>query len=112
MQNKTTGLTINKAQKMVADFVKRRDWDKQSLPVDITFMTEELGEVAKEALILEVERKEKKSKKKGIESLGEELADLFYWILKVSARFNINLERVFLKKMKKNEERCFPKREK
>ena len=103
-------LTVKKAQKMVADFVKNRGWDKQPFSIDMMFMAEELGEVTKEALIMAVKRKEKKTKRESIESLGEELADLFYWVLKVSTRFNINLGKVFLKKMKKNEARCLPKK--
>lgn len=103
-------LTIKEARRIVKKFVEKRKWDKQPLSVDIAFMTEELGEVAKEALILEVERKEKKSKDKTLKSLNEELADLLYWILKVSNRLNLDLEDAFLEKMKKNEKRCLPKK--
>lgn len=98
-------MEIKKAQKLVDDFIKTKGWDKQSLSVDIAFLAEETGEVAREALHLEVPRKTEKSKEKAIKDLGYELSDVFYWVLKIAARLDIDLEKAFLKKFDKIKKR-------
>ena len=91
-------MKISQAQKIVHKFVLKKGWDQQPLSVDIAFLAEETGEVAKEALGLEVPRKENKTKARLIKDLGEELADTLYWILKIAARLNIDLESEFQRK--------------
>lgn len=98
-------MKISEAQKLVHQFILKKGWDKQPLSVDIAFLAEETGEVAKEALGLEVPRKELKTKEKYRADLGEELSDVFYWILKISARLNLDLETEFQKKFDKIQKR-------
>jgi len=93
-------LTIREAQKDVAEFIESKGWDNQPLSVDITFMAEELGEVAREALRLEVPRKDKKTKAEILTKIGEELADQFYWTLKVCDRLGLDLDKEFARKLK------------
>ena len=98
-------MTIKQAQKELHKFIKFKGWDKQPLSVDIAFLAEETGEVAREALYLEVPRKDKKIKKQAIKDLGYELSDVFYWVLKIASRLDIDLEKVFIEKFEKIKKR-------
>jgi len=91
-------MEIKQAQEDLQKFIKSKGYDKQSLSVDVAFLAEEMGEVAREALYLEVPRKDKKSKKQILNDLGYELSDVFYWILKIAARLDIDLEKAFIEK--------------
>lgn len=100
-----SNLTINQAERIVRDFVERHSWDKEALLTDLAHMVEEFGEMAREILSIESRPQKKKFRKQIIDNLAEELSDLFYFTLKISNRFNIDLGKSFLKKMKKNEAR-------
>jgi NTP pyrophosphatase (non-canonical NTP hydrolase) len=100
-----TDLTVKEAQKILKNFIKSKNWDRQPLSVDVAFLAEETGEVAKEALSLEITRKENKTKEKAVKDLAEELADVFYWTMKIANRYNINLDKTFLEKLEKIKKR-------
>ncbi len=98
-------MKISEAQAKVHEFIVKKGWNKQPLSVDIAFLAEETGEAAKEALGLEILRKENKTKSYYKKRLAEELSDVLYWILKISARLNIDLEKEFDKKFSKIKKR-------
>ena len=98
-------MEIKEAQSEVDNFIRKKGWDKQSLSVDIAFLAEETGEVAREALHLEVPRKTEKSKKQATKDLGYELSDVFYWVLKIASRLDIDLDKAFIEKFARIKER-------
>lgn len=97
--------TVEDAQVFVKQFVEQRNW--QTPPSDILIhLVEELGEVARNVLILKnyggqhVEGAKKMN-------MDEELADVLYLLLKLANECNVNLALAFESKMTKNAQR-FP----
>jgi NTP pyrophosphatase (non-canonical NTP hydrolase) len=99
----TTKLSLEEIQTIIRTFCDDRDWDQFHNPKDLSislaleaaevmehFQWKNEAEMAKHA----VERKE---------AVGEELADVFYWVLLLANKLDIDLVDAFQKKMVKNE---------
>lgn len=90
-------------QKMIRKFVDDRDWDQFHNPKDLSIsLALEAAEVMehfqwKNAKEMEVHVKNMKTE------VGEELADVFYWVLLLANKMDIDLVDAFKKKMDKNE---------
>jgi NTP pyrophosphatase (non-canonical NTP hydrolase) len=89
--------------KRITDFRDARDWKQFHRPKDLALSlvleaTEvlELFQWKSEQEALDVVRDKK-------EDLGDELADVFYWVLLMSEDFGIDLEEALIKKLEKNE---------
>lgn len=89
--------------KLIIAFRDKRDWKQFHTPKDLAIsLLLESGEVAEhfqwknEAEILEHLKKHK-------EELGEELADVLYWVLLMSHDFKIDLPKALKKKIATNE---------
>ena len=89
-------------QKSIAEFCDERNWGQFHNPKDLAIsLSLEASEVLehfqwKNKEEIEVYLANHKDK------LGEELADVLYWVLLMSKNLNINLEDAFSKKMEKN----------
>ncbi|MDO8658294.1 MAG: nucleotide pyrophosphohydrolase [Candidatus Levybacteria bacterium] len=91
--------------KKIIEFRNRRDWKQFHNPKDIAIsLSLEASEV--------LEHFQWKSKEEIEEyivshknDIGEELADVLYWILLLSHDLNINIHEALDKKIKKNEEK-------
>ena len=97
--------TIDNAQCFVRQFVEQRNW--RTPPSDVLIhLVEEIGEVARNVLILKnyggqhVEGAKKMN-------IDEELADVLYLLLKLANECNVDLSSAFESKMVKNAQR-FP----
>jgi len=98
--------TLDDAQFFVREFVEQRNW--QTSPSDILIhLVEELGEVARNVLILKNYGGQHVEGKKM--NMDEELADVLYLLLKLANECNVNLSAAFESKMAKNAQR-FPAR--
>jgi len=99
-QYKKLGVTIDRAQKWVAE-----DWRNKSKPVDehleLLFLMEEIGEMA------EMIRKQagKKERKKLTIDLEKEMGDILICLMTLANRYHIDLEKAFLKTKNKIERR-------
>jgi len=89
----------------IRKFVEERDWDKYHNPKDLAIgvITEasELLELFRFKSPEELEAMLKNEEKK--KAISEELADVFYFVLRFADKCNLNLSAELLKKMEKNE---------
>lgn len=95
--------SIKDLAKRIKSFRDARDWKQFHRPKDLALSlvleaTEvlELFQWKSEAEALEVVALKK-------EELGDELADVFYWVLLMSEDFGIDLKEALIKKLEKNE---------
>lgn len=97
--------SIKDLQKKVIEFRDKRDWKQFHNPKDLALsLTLEAAEVLEQ-----FQWKNKKEIRVYIKSnkkdIGEELADVFYWILLLSHDLKIDLIDAFEKKMEKNDKK-------
>ncbi len=104
MDSKTN---IQELKDLVREFCEERDWDQYHNAKDLTH-----------ALIIEVaellehfrwksenEIKELFDSTEKREHIGDELADIFYFLLRFSQKYNFDLSEILNKKMEKNQKR-------
>lgn len=94
--------SLDDLQKMIRKFCDDRDWDQFHNPKDLSIsLALEAAEVLehfqwKDAAEMAKHAKDHK------EDVGEELADVFYWVLLLANKLDIDLVEAFQKKMDKN----------
>lgn len=93
---------LSNLQQTIRSFVDERDWDQFHNPKDLSIsLALEAAEVMEhfqwknEQEMLDHVRKHK-------EDVGDELADVLYWVLLLANKLDIDLIKSFNKKMKKN----------
>lgn len=98
-------MDIKKLQNIIINFRNKRNWKQFHNPKDVAIsLSLEASEVLEHfqwKTNEELEDYIKKNKK----NIGEELADVLYWILLLSHDLRINLEEAFKKKMTVNEKK-------
>ena len=96
-------LGINDLIKRIVSFRDARDWKQFHKPKDLAIsLTLEAAEVLEHfqwKTNEEIEQYVKSNK----EDIGEELADVLYWVLLMSNDLDINIAEAFDKKMEQNE---------
>lgn len=98
-------MTIKQLQKEIIAFRDERDWKQFHNPKDLSIsLVLEATEVM-EHFQWKSETEIKEYVKTNTEDIGEELADVLYWVLLLSYDLNINISDAFDKKMKKNAEK-------
>lgn len=90
-------------QKRIRQFVDERDWDQFHNPKDLAIsLCLEAAEVLEHFQWKNAdEMAEHVTNRK--DDVGEEIADVLYWVLLLSNKVDINLAEAFEKKMQKNE---------
>ncbi len=90
-------------QEMIRKFVDDRDWDQFHNPKDLSIsLALEAAEVMEHFQWKNPEEMAKHSIDKK-EDVGEELADVFYWVLLLANKLDIDLVDAFTKKMAQND---------
>ncbi|GEM_PF-671593 len=98
-----TMIDLEKMQEEVLAFRKARDWEKYHKPKDCAIsLVLEAAEVA-ELFQWEQDAHSDEFATKKKKKLGDELADVLYWILLISHDFGINLQEAWSQKMIENE---------
>ena len=99
--------TIEQLKNMVKSFCEERDWDQFHNPKDLA-----IGVSTEAAELLEIFRFKSKEQINEIlkdikkrEAVGEELADVLYFLLRFCQMNGFDLSEEFAKKTKKNEEK-------
>lgn len=91
--------------KKIIEFRDRRDWKQFHNPKDVAIsLSLEAGEVLEHFQWKNKEEIEEYVVRHK-DSIGEELADVLYWVLLISHDLNINIASALNKKIKKNEEK-------
>jgi NTP pyrophosphatase (non-canonical NTP hydrolase) len=91
-------------KKRVADFCEARDWDQfhdiKELAIGVSTESAELLEIFRfqskqscEAMFADNTQREK---------IEDELADVFFFLLRISGRYSVDLNQALVKKMQKN----------
>lgn len=102
-RNKIAMKNINELTKIIVDFRDARDWKQFHNPKDMALsMVLEAGEVMEHFQWKNKEEVEKCIIEKK-EDIGDELADVLYWVLLMSKDFDINILESLERKLKKNE---------
>lgn len=95
---------MNDKLKQITDFIEQRDWGQFQNPKDVAIsLTLEAGEVLEHFQWRNAEEittyiKTAKAKK----DIGEELADVLYWVLLLAHLTQVDLSKAFDDKMRKN----------
>lgn len=96
---------INKLTKRIIAFRDARDWKQFHNPKDVALsLVLEAGEVMEHFQWKNKEEMEKYVKENRVE-IGEELADVLYWILLMSKDLGIDILDALDKKIEKNEKK-------
>lgn len=102
---KQTEVSLEDLQAMIRQFVDERDWDQFHNPKDLSIsLALEAAEVMEHFQWKNADEMAEHSKDRKVE-VGEELADVFYWVLLLANKLDINLVDAFEKKMTKNAEK-------
>jgi len=85
--------TLGDLQRYIAARCKERGWDKHSDIEKLMFLTEEVGEVAKE--VRRMTGKHGYKRPENTDHLGEELADVLNFVFDIANSNDIDLEKAF-----------------
>ena len=96
---------LRELQIYVKNFVNERNWQTPASDI-LIHMVEELGEVARNVLKMKNYGGQHTSDSEN--NMNEELADVFYLLLKLSNESNVDLIEAFRQKMEKNSKRFPP----
>jgi len=96
--------TLRDLQSYVAQMVKERGFDKETVPEIFMLFLEECGEMAKAARKTQNIKSDKNSQKFHLE---HEAADVFIYLLDICNHFDIDLEKAFRDKEKANKKRIW-----
>lgn len=95
--------SLSELQSIIRRFVDERDWDQFHNPKDLSIsLALEAAEVMEHFQWKNSEEMAKHSVEKRDE-VGEELADVFYWVLLLANKLDIDLVDAFKQKMVKNQ---------
>lgn len=96
---------LQKMQKRIVDFRDAREWKQFHNPKDMALsLTLEATEVLEHFQWKNSKEIEKYIEKQK-DDIGEELADVLYWVLLMAHDFDVDLIKIFEAKMRKNEEK-------
>jgi len=89
-------------QQLIKDLVKQRGFDKETVPEVFTLLVEEVGELAKAIRKMNGQKVDPQSQ---LHEVSEEAADVFWLLLDLCNRLNVDLAAAFETKEIKNQQR-------
>jgi NTP pyrophosphatase (non-canonical NTP hydrolase) len=92
-------MDLKKINQKIKNFVKERDWDQFHSPKNLSMA---LSVEASELVEIFQWLKESDLKKVDKEKVADEIADIFFYLLRISQKMNIDIEKSFYAKLKKN----------
>ena len=92
-------MNLEKIKQKINKFVKDRDWDQFHSPKNLAMA---LSVEASELVEIFQWLKESDLKKVDKEKVADEIADIFFYLVRISQKMNIDIEKSFHKKMIKN----------
>ena len=97
-------MDVHKIQKMLSDFAKKRNWEKfhslKNLAISINIESSELLEIFQWESNNEIYKKIKMKAFK--DKVSDEVADVLLYLLRFSDIAKLDLEKICVKKIKKN----------
>ena len=92
-------MDLKKINQKIKSFVKARDWDQFHSPKNLSMA---LSVEASELVEIFQWLKESDLKQVDKEKVADEIADIFFYLIRISQKMNIDIEKSFYKKMTKN----------
>ena len=92
-------MDLKKINQKIKSFIKARDWDQFYSPKNLSMA---LSVEASELVEIFQWLKESDLKKIDKEKVADEIADIFFYLIRISQKMNIDIEKSFHKKMIKN----------
>jgi len=92
-------MDLKKINQKIKGFVKARDWEQFHSPKNLSMA---LSVEASELVEIFQWLKENDLKKVDKEKVADEIADIFFYLVRISQKMNIDIEKSFHKKMIKN----------
>jgi NTP pyrophosphatase (non-canonical NTP hydrolase) len=102
--NNSKDLKLSDYQKLISQLVIDRGFDNETVPEVFTLLVEEVGELAKAIRKANGQKVDPESKKHEVE---EEAADVFWLLLDICNRLDIDLGKAFKNKEIKNQQRTW-----
>ena len=102
-------MNYKKIKKEIKDFVNERDWEQFHTPKNLSMALSVEASELLEIFQWQKADEYKKANKKQKEMIKDEIADIFYYLVRISDKLDIDIENAFIKKMKKNRKK-YPKR--
>ncbi|MSP10694.1 MAG: nucleotide pyrophosphohydrolase [Pelagibacteraceae bacterium] len=92
-------MDLKKINQKIESFVKVRNWDQFHSPKNLSMA---LSVEASELVEIFQWLKESDIKKVDKQKVADEIADIFFYLVRISKKMNIDIEKSFYKKMLKN----------
>lgn len=97
-------MTLSDYQRLIKELVSERGFDKETVPEVLMLFLEEAGEFAKAARKVSGVSTDQKSR---VHDLNEEAADVFWLLIDLCNRLDIDLAKAFDAKEAKNRQRLW-----
>ena len=101
-------MNYEKIKKEIKEFVDERDWEQFHTPKNLSMALSVEASELLEIFQWQKADEYKNANEKEKEMIKEEIADIFYYLVRISEKLDINIEEAFLNKMKKNRKK-YPK---
>ena len=103
-------MTLKQLTTKLKKFNKERGWDDGLVPEDVAkSIIIEAAELLEHYQWDASERNNNKNKQKDTEAIGEEIADVLIYTLRIAYLMNLDIEKIVLDKIQKNAVRYLPK---
>ena len=98
-------MNYGKIQNEIKTFVDERDWEQFHSPKNLSMaLSVEAAELV-EIFQWQKQEEYKENEEKIVNAAKDEVADIFYYVVRMCQKMNINLEEAFFEKMKKNRQK-------
>jgi len=98
-------MNYDKIQNEIKTFVDERDWEQFHSPKNLSMaLSVEAAELV-EIFQWQKQEEYKENEEKVVNAVKDEVADIFYYVVRMCQKMNINLEEAFSEKMKKNRQK-------
>ena len=98
-------MNYGKIQNEIKTFVDERGWEQFHSPKNLSMaLSVEVAELV-EIFQWQKQYEYKENKEKISSAVKDEVADIFYYVVRICQKMNINLEDAFFEKMKKNKQK-------
>ena len=102
-------MNYKKIKSEIRKFVDERDWEQFHTPKNLSMALSVEASELLEIFQWQKADEYKNANKKQKEMIKDEIADIFYYLVRISEKLNIDIEKALIKKMKKNRKK-YPKR--
>ena len=102
-------MNYKKVKSEIRKFVDERDWEQFHTPKNLSMALSVEASELLEIFQWQKADEYKNANKKQKEIIKDEIADIFYYLVRISDKLNIDIEKALIKKMKKNRKK-YPKR--